>query len=59
MRDMCKGDSMVFRKVWTIVCHGESGDCSQDASPNIEMDGRFYCDRHLKERRSAKPKPSA
>jgi hypothetical protein len=50
---------MTFRKMWKIICHGENGDCSNDASPNIEMDGKFYCDRHLREKRNAKYKPSA
>jgi len=50
---------MVFRKVWIIRCHGDDGDCSDDASPNVELDGRFYCNRHLKERRSGKKNPTA
>ena len=51
---------MVYHNIWRISCHGEVGDCSKDESPNIDIDGRFYCDYHMRERRNrkyeAKPK---
>jgi hypothetical protein len=40
------------RKVWHISCHGDNGDCSNDPTPNVTLEGKFYCDKHLNENRN-------